>query len=148
MPPKRPEPTAPDRRVFQLWVDRPPDVLSPNARAHWSAKHRAMKSYGDSQGPSIVAQLIEQGWRSGSEPYRHCTVGSSHFFTHHVGDADNCIAVLKPLIDLLEMGTRRSGARYRVSLIKNDKDAEVLPPTRTGYDPQKGGRIRLDLEVW
>lgn len=132
---------------YDFVVDRPPDVLSANSRASWGKKHSAAAAYQLEQGRSVFAQITSAGKSIPRTPYRYGRLTTSHLFTRHAADGDNCVAVLKPIIDMLQVADRRSGKRYRLGIIKNDSKLEVERPTRVSYT-RGGGRIRCVLEVW
>ena len=110
-----------------LVVRMPPAELRPNSRASWQLKHRVAKQYADEVGPDMAIQLMKQGWRTGGK-FERGTVTSSHRFRRAAGDADNCIGALKPILDILEVATKRSRGRYRIGLIENDVALELEPP--------------------
>ncbi len=133
--------------TYDFWVDRPPDTLSANSRAGWGAKHSAAAAYQLEQGQSVFAQITAAGKSIPRTPYRYGRLSTSHLFSRHAADGDNCVAVLKPIIDMLQVANYRSGNRYRLGIIRDDRDLETERPTRVSYT-KGGGRIHCVLEVW
>ncbi len=133
---------------YEFVVDRPPDSLSANSRAGWGAKHSAAAAYQLEQGASVLAQITAAGKRIPRVPYEFGRLSTSHIFSRHAADGDNCVAVLKPIIDMLQVATRGSRERYRLGIIKNDRKLETEQPTRVSYSRSGAGRIRCVLEVW
>lgn len=137
-------------RTFVFTVKRPPDILTPNAhhRSAWQLKHRVGVSYAQEVGESIFAQI--GGWK-GLEggPWENGRLASEHYFRGVMADADNCVGSLKPIIDVLKMAEVRTGKRYRLGILRDDRLLEVLAPERV---PSAGavtaGTVRITLEVW
>lgn len=152
---KKPDPGAIEQRIIRslqsetmtlvLVVRMPPPELRPNSRASWQLKHRLAKQYAEEVGPDMAIQLGKQGWRSG-QTYKSAVVGSLHRFPKASGDPDNCVGSLKPILDILEHATKRSKGRYRIGLIENDSNVQILPPSRASY-ARDAGTIRLTIEV-
>lgn len=137
--------------VLRFTVPYPPPPLLPNARAHWSAKQKHGRDYATMAGAAIVVWLQRAGhvkpgqkWPSG---FQHGRLATTHHFTRQAADPDNCVGALKPLIDVLQVATKASGARYRLGIIENDRNLEVLPPERRAFSPC-GKSIDCVLEVW
>jgi hypothetical protein len=138
------------RLTFTFTVKRPPDILTPNAhgRSAWQLKHRVGTAYAQEIGESIFAQI--GGWPAlHSAPWENGRLANIHYFRGVEADADNCVATLKPIIDVLKVATIRTGNRYRLGILRDDRKLEVLAPVRMASAGRElAGQIRLVLEVW
>jgi len=136
------------RRTFTFIIGRPPEVLGANSRAPWQVKHRRGRAYAADVGEEIFLQI--GGWPAlHCAPWENGRLASTHYFRGAVGDADNCVAGLKPIIDVLKVATPRTGQRYQLGILRDDRRLEVLAPERV---PSAGkalaGYIKIKLEVW
>lgn len=136
------------RLTFSFTVRRPPESLGGNTRAPWQAKHRVGGAYAREIGESIFAQI-------GGMTALHCApwengcLASTHYFRGAMADADNCVAALKPIIDVLKVAGAGTGKRYRLGILRDDRRLEVLAPDRIpSAGRQLAGQVRIALEVW
>jgi len=134
------------REIVRFWVQAPPKQLTANARTSWGAKHRIGREYAEEAGQAILAQIPPA--IMAARPFTGGRLSSIHFFSRQVGDADNCIATLKPIIDILKVATKATGKRYCLGLIDDDRRLEVASPGRQGNDGREAGRIMIQLELW
>lgn len=135
------------REVFRFWVARPPAQLRANAAGYsWGGKNRLGREYGDQEGLAILAQVSAAALQLG--PFKQGRLSSVHYFSRQVADADNCVADLKPVIDLLKVANKGTGKRYRLGIINDDRHLEIAAPKRVGNDHEHAGRIHILLEVW
>lgn len=137
---------SPDRFELCFTVPYPPSGLLPNSRAFWGAKQKAGREYADLAGMIIMAAMREAGLAL-PRPYLHGLLATTHHFTRHPADPDNCVGALKPLIDVLQAVTKASGKRFRLGIIENDRYLEVAQPGRRGYSPL-GKVIECRLQLW
>lgn len=134
------------REIVRFWVAAPPRQLTANARGCWGAKQRLGTEYAQQQGTAILAQIPPAVMAA--RPFTGGRLSSIHFFSRQVADADNCIATLKPIIDILKVATKATGKRYCLGLIDDDRHLEVASPGRQGNDGREAGRIMIQLELW
>ena len=107
----------------------PPRELSPNARVHWAMLARVKRAYKEACGWTIRA-AIQAPWHLGSP----VTAQVTFVCDGRRRDADNHLAMLKPLWDaLVEMGV----------LVDDNKDAlKILEPR---WERGKPKRVIVEL---
>lgn len=101
---------------YTITTSLPDHALSPNARAHWTGKHRAKKN------AMIAAEMLTRQamGRHGAPLWRRASIRAVAFLRKGRAkpDPDNFIASLKPIIDGIE----------KAGLIQNDRDVVYEPP--------------------
>lgn len=91
----------------------PHKSLSPNARCHWRAKAKAVKSYRAQAGLEVMAETCGEKWK-----WPTATVQCTFYFKDaRKRDKDNLLASMKSAFDGLE----------DAGLVANDNDFTHLP---------------------
>lgn len=134
-------------RTYTFTVAIPPAALLPNGRATWQVKAAVAKKYTAKVGESIQIQLLAAGM-GGWAPARQGKLTAKYFCRGQAPDPDNCVAILKPIIDVLQVATLTSGSRYRLGLIENDRRLEVAPVSAVSFAGGVETMIECVLEVW
>ena len=121
---------------FVATLPLPPVGVSPNARLHWAAKHRAVRA-ARKCGWYWFRRFLPAGWEP--KPVRldvayHCPVGSNGYRPR---DIQNAIAALKPMIDgMVDAG-----------VVPDDSDQWVrwgeVKITRNGDGGEPGVRVTV-----
>jgi DNA invertase Pin-like site-specific DNA recombinase len=135
-------------RTYTFTVAIPPAPLLPNGRAAWQVKAAVAKKYSAEVGESINAQLLAAGL-GGWAPARNARLIAKFYCRGQAPDPDNRVAILKPIIDVLQVANARSRSRYRLGLIEDDRRLEVAPVSAQSYARGVSESIiECRLEVW
>lgn len=127
------DPSVPQR--FQVQLDLPPEVLSPNyTPGHWAPKRRATRRYRHSCGV-IFLRSRPKGWKACAvelDVIYICPKGSFGYVAH---DIQNAIAALKAGVDaladveIIPTDSNKYLRWGRVDLITTAKDAGDRKPS-------------------
>ena len=94
----------------------PPKILSPNARAHWAAKNRAVKLYRENCAWLTKAAGLRVDW----DGFVHVWITFCPPDRRH-RDMDNCISSGKSLLDGVAQALGVNDSRFRLHPFLSDK---------------------------
>ena len=121
---------------MEFEIPAPPKGVHPNARGHWVAKFRATRSYRDTVGQIVRAEVMRAGLE---RPLTTATVACLFIVkTHRKRDRDNALASLKAAFDAMQDG----------GLIANDHGL-THAPVEFEVDREKaafGPRVWVEVE--